>query len=165
MTLISFLCGNIPVSPAYGVYISQLIRYSRACSKYQDFLARSSILTHKLSNKGYEIPKLKTFLKKCYGRHHELFDPYRINRFTTHYWRVSIGHQDFCFPNTTFTSIVLNTDFENLDVTTGDTCVAEDAHSSGTPDPTPGFIWSSCRPYVSSICCFVICLVTLVLPY
>ena len=61
-----FLCGNIPVSPAYGVYISQLIRYSRACSKYQDFLARSSILTHKLSNQGYQIPKLKTSLKKCY---------------------------------------------------------------------------------------------------
>ena len=25
-----FLCGNIPQSPAYGVYISQLIRYARA---------------------------------------------------------------------------------------------------------------------------------------
>ena len=63
-----------------------------------------------------------------------------------------------------FTPIVLITDFENLDVTTGDTSVAEDAHSSGTPDPTPGFIWSLCRPYFSSICCLVIFLVTLVLP-
>ena len=26
-----FLCGNIPAAPAYGVNISQLIRYSRAC--------------------------------------------------------------------------------------------------------------------------------------
>ena len=25
-----FLCGNIPQSPSYGVYISQLIRYARA---------------------------------------------------------------------------------------------------------------------------------------
>ena len=25
-----FLCSNIPAAPAYGVYISQLIRYSRA---------------------------------------------------------------------------------------------------------------------------------------
>jgi hypothetical protein len=25
-----FLCSNIPLSPAYGVYISQLIRYARA---------------------------------------------------------------------------------------------------------------------------------------
>ena len=29
-----FLCGNIPASPAYGVFVSQLIRYARACSLY-----------------------------------------------------------------------------------------------------------------------------------
>jgi hypothetical protein len=29
-----FICSNIPASPAYGVYISQLIRYSRACGSY-----------------------------------------------------------------------------------------------------------------------------------
>jgi len=35
-----FICSNIPAMPAYGVYISQLIRYSRACVSYQDFLER-----------------------------------------------------------------------------------------------------------------------------
>ena len=35
-----FLCSNIPSSPAYGVYISQLIRYARTCHKYCDFLDR-----------------------------------------------------------------------------------------------------------------------------
>jgi hypothetical protein len=34
------MCSNIPASPAYGVYISQLIRYARACSNYSDFLKR-----------------------------------------------------------------------------------------------------------------------------
>jgi hypothetical protein len=29
-----YLCSNIPASSAYGVYISQLIRYARACSAY-----------------------------------------------------------------------------------------------------------------------------------
>ena len=33
-----FICGNIPAAPAYGVYLSQLIRYSRACGSYQDFI-------------------------------------------------------------------------------------------------------------------------------
>ena len=33
-----FLDSNIPLSPAYGVYISQLIRYYRASSYYHDFL-------------------------------------------------------------------------------------------------------------------------------
>jgi hypothetical protein len=27
----SFLCSDIPLAPAYGVYISQLIRYARVC--------------------------------------------------------------------------------------------------------------------------------------
>ncbi len=31
-------CSNIPVTPAYVVYISQLIRFSRSCSSYHDFL-------------------------------------------------------------------------------------------------------------------------------
>ena len=33
----SYLCSNIPSLPAYGVYISQLIRYARACSTYEQF--------------------------------------------------------------------------------------------------------------------------------
>jgi hypothetical protein len=32
------MCSNIPASPAYGFYISQLIRYARASSNYSDFL-------------------------------------------------------------------------------------------------------------------------------
>ena len=43
-----FLCGNIPQSPSYGVYISQLIRYARASTIYDDFLSRSCRLTSKL---------------------------------------------------------------------------------------------------------------------
>ena len=40
-----FICSNIP---AYEVYISHLIRYSRACGSYQDFLDRGLMLTRKL---------------------------------------------------------------------------------------------------------------------
>ena len=32
-----FICSNILAASAYGIYISQLIRYSRACGSYQDF--------------------------------------------------------------------------------------------------------------------------------
>ena len=39
-----YLSSNIPESPAYGVFVSQLIRYARGCSKYEDFLFRGSIL-------------------------------------------------------------------------------------------------------------------------
>ena len=29
-----YLSSNIPESPAYGVFVSQLIRYARVCSKF-----------------------------------------------------------------------------------------------------------------------------------
>ena len=45
-----FICSNIPASPAYGVYISQLVRYSRTCSSSQYFLDRELLLTRKLLN-------------------------------------------------------------------------------------------------------------------
>jgi hypothetical protein len=48
-----FICSNIPAAPAYGVYISQLIRYSRACGSYQDFLDGGLLLTRKLLNQGF----------------------------------------------------------------------------------------------------------------
>jgi hypothetical protein len=45
-----FICSNITAAPAYEVYISPLIRYSRACGSYQDFLDRGLLLTRKLLN-------------------------------------------------------------------------------------------------------------------
>ena len=44
----TFISSNIPASPAYGVYISQLRRYSRACDQYSGFLDRAQLLTQKL---------------------------------------------------------------------------------------------------------------------
>ena len=48
-----FLCSNVPLLPAYGVYVSQLIRYSRACLAYDDILKRGQLLTKKLIFQGY----------------------------------------------------------------------------------------------------------------
>jgi hypothetical protein len=55
-----FISSSIPASPAYGVYISQLIRYSsRACVKYSDFLHRAQLLTQKLLKQGYVAPRFE----------------------------------------------------------------------------------------------------------
>jgi hypothetical protein len=43
-----FLCSNIPISPAYGEYISQKNRYERACSTYDQVLIRGSLQTKEL---------------------------------------------------------------------------------------------------------------------
>ena len=45
--------SNIPASPAYGVYIWQLIRYARASSNYSDFLKRHLHLRNRLLDQGY----------------------------------------------------------------------------------------------------------------
>ena len=74
-----FICSNIPAAPAYGIYISQMIRYSRACSSYQDFLDRGLLLTGKLLNQEFLLVKLKSSLRKCYGRYHDLVDRYVRN--------------------------------------------------------------------------------------
>ena len=45
-----FICSNIPAAPVYGVYISQLIRYARACGSYHDFFEKWLLLTRKILN-------------------------------------------------------------------------------------------------------------------
>jgi hypothetical protein len=48
------MCNNISASPAYGVYISQLIRYARISSNYSDFLKRHLYLRNRLLDQGYK---------------------------------------------------------------------------------------------------------------
>jgi hypothetical protein len=74
-----FLCSNIPAAPVYGVYISQLIWYSRACDSYQDFLYRGLPPTKKLLTQGFLLSTLKSSLRKFYGHHHDLVDRYGIS--------------------------------------------------------------------------------------
>ena len=48
-----FLDGDVPPSPSYGVYISQLIRFVRMCSNVDDFNNRNLFFTAKLLKQGY----------------------------------------------------------------------------------------------------------------
>ena len=74
-----FLCSNIPLSPAYGVYISQLIRYARACFAYEDFSKRGKLLTKKLMLQGYNESRLKSSFRKFYGRYNDLVCDYKLS--------------------------------------------------------------------------------------
>jgi hypothetical protein len=71
-----FMCSNVPISPCYGVYISQLIRYSRACTLYKDFIYRGYLLSTKLTSQGYEMCRLISTVRKFYGRHLNLVKKY-----------------------------------------------------------------------------------------
>jgi len=74
-----FICSNITAAPAYGLYISQLIRYSIACGSYQDFIERGLLLKRKLLNQWFLLVKVKSSLRKLYRRHHDLVDRYEIS--------------------------------------------------------------------------------------
>ena len=116
-----FLRSNIPESPAYGVYISQLIRYSRACSDYLDFLTRGRLLTSKLLQQGYQSCNLRIAFNKFYGRHHELIDKYQWPYQT---WLLSLLCRYICW------SILDLTLYRFwLSQRAGETCWKRNAHS------------------------------------
>ena len=53
------LDGDVPCSPSYGVYISQLICFARECSNVDDFNNRNLLLIAKLSKQGYRYHKFE----------------------------------------------------------------------------------------------------------
>ena len=54
-----FLDGDVPWRTSYGVYISQLIRFSRAASNLSDFNCRNKALTAKFLRQDYRYFKLR----------------------------------------------------------------------------------------------------------
>ena len=79
ITNFPFLRSNIPTSPAYGVFISQLIRYARSCSSYGCFILRATRLSNKLLEQGYVKERLKSSLMKFYGQYGDLIKQYEVS--------------------------------------------------------------------------------------
>ena len=79
ITNFTFLRGNIPSSPAYSVFISQLIQYVRACSSYECLILRAARLSSKLLGQGYVRERLKSSLRKFYGRYGDLIKDYEVS--------------------------------------------------------------------------------------
>ena len=74
----TFLDGDVPPSPSYGVYISQLIRFARVCFNVDDFKNRNLFLTAKLLKQGYSFHKIRKAFSKFYHRHSELIVKYNF---------------------------------------------------------------------------------------
>ena len=74
ITNFPFLNSNSLSSPVYGVFISQLIRYDRACSSYECFVLRAARLPSKLLGQIYVRERLKSSLSKFYGRYSMVAD-------------------------------------------------------------------------------------------
>jgi hypothetical protein len=74
-----YICSIIPASPEYGVYISQLIRYARARSAYDQFLFRGNLLTKKLMSQGFQMFRLQSAFRKYYCRYSDLIYPCNLS--------------------------------------------------------------------------------------
>ena len=72
----------------YGVYICQLIQYSRACGSYHDFLDRGLQLTRKLMNQWFLVANYLYIISwsslwMFYCCHHDLFN---FTEYLCHKW-------------------------------------------------------------------------------
>ena len=76
ITNFPFLSSNIPSSP---VFISQLIRYARACSSYECFILRARRLSSKLLKQWYLAERLKSSFRKFNGRCRDLIQLYEVS--------------------------------------------------------------------------------------
>jgi hypothetical protein len=74
-----FLDGNIPKGPSYGIYISQLVRYARACSCIKDFNDRNLILTKKLLKQGFLYHNLRGKFAKFHSKYGDLISKYNVS--------------------------------------------------------------------------------------
>ena len=79
ITNFPFLRSNIPSSPGYVAFISQLIRYARACSSYDCLIIRAVRLSSKLIGQIYVIERSKPSLRKFYGRYGNLIKHYEVS--------------------------------------------------------------------------------------
>ena len=70
------LDSNIPAKPAYGVYMSQLVRIGRICRDYCDFRDRHRMLTTRLLKQGYKYDKLCSTFKKFALKYKDIFNKF-----------------------------------------------------------------------------------------
>ena len=82
-----------PIFARLWCFISQLIRYARASSSYQCFILRAVRLSNKLLGQGYVKERLRSSLRKFYGRNGESYQtfwgPHSPECYTT-FWRMTI---------------------------------------------------------------------------
>ena len=75
-----YLSSNIPSGPAYGVYISQLVRIGRICSNYTQFAGRHYKLTQRLIHQGFRYSALCIAFRKFAKKYTQVLEKYGCSR-------------------------------------------------------------------------------------
>jgi hypothetical protein len=74
------LSGNIHMVRSHGVIISQLIRYSKACSSLDDFISKTKNTILKLPRQFFNIGLLKKKCNNFYDKYYDLIEKFKISR-------------------------------------------------------------------------------------
>jgi hypothetical protein len=131
--------------PAYDVYISQLIQYTRACFAHEAFSKRGKLLIKVLMLEGYNESRLKSSFRKFYGRYNDLVCDYKLP-VSLAYMLNDLFHT-LC--QTVVSILALTTCNPVILISTkahgGCDGLAEDAYSSMANDLTFAFVRSPCR--------------------
>ena len=69
--------SNIPLGPAYSVYVSRLIAFARVCTDFENFDSRHLALFVKLVEQGYSKIRLKHAFLKFLDKHGSLLCKYQ----------------------------------------------------------------------------------------
>ena len=70
--------SNIPSKPAYGVYISQLVRIGHICDNYNSFFTRHHQLTCRFVKQGFLYDKLVTTFKTFCSKYPDIFSKFKV---------------------------------------------------------------------------------------
>ena len=70
------LYSNVPCMATYAVFVSQLIRFAKACDTYPDFLTRHQCLVSTIMRQGFKYDMLCRKFKQFYRSHFDLISRY-----------------------------------------------------------------------------------------
>ena len=79
-----YLDSCIPRKPALGIFLSQLIRYARICSSFEDYCRRSLTLSERLQQQGYRFKELRKLVVRFFHETGSLLEKHNqrnINNF------------------------------------------------------------------------------------
>ena len=68
----TWLSGDVPKLPSYGIYISQLVRFARCCTSVLDFHSKNIQITSKLLTQGFRYHKPRKTFGKLFRSYSEL---------------------------------------------------------------------------------------------
>ena len=71
-----YMDSCIPRKPALGIFLSQLIRYARICTHFDNFSQRAMKLSRRLQNQGYQAAELRKLIVRFYNERGPIIEKY-----------------------------------------------------------------------------------------